>query len=74
MSIYVNKRPGVDEFIKKMSDLYELVVFTASLDKYANPLLDRLDIDHHISHRLFRNNCTLVDNGFIKDLSQFAEI
>jgi TFIIF-interacting CTD phosphatase-like protein len=26
-----------------MGDLFEVVVFVASLDKYANPVLDRLD-------------------------------
>ena len=31
--VFVLKRPGVDEFIAKLSELYELVVFTASLDK-----------------------------------------
>jgi hypothetical protein len=30
-NVYVLKRPGVDEFMKKMSELYEIVVFTASL-------------------------------------------
>ena len=26
-----------------MASIFEVVVFTASLDKYANPVLDRLD-------------------------------
>lgn len=36
--IYIQVRPGVSEFLKRMSKLYELVVFTASLSKYAEPL------------------------------------
>jgi hypothetical protein len=30
---YVTKRPGVDNFLKKMGEIYEIVVFTASLGK-----------------------------------------
>ncbi len=31
--VYVLKRPYVDEFLKKMGQLYECVLFTASLAK-----------------------------------------
>lgn len=32
-NVYVIKRPGVDHFLKKMGEIYEIVVFTASLSK-----------------------------------------
>jgi RNA polymerase II subunit A small phosphatase-like protein len=32
-NVYVIKRPGVDAFLKKMGEIYEIVVFTASLSK-----------------------------------------
>ena len=32
-NFYVLKRPGVDKFLQKMGELYEVVVFTASLAK-----------------------------------------
>ncbi|CEG65572.1 Putative Phosphatase PSR1 [Rhizopus microsporus] len=32
-NVFVLKRPGVDEFMKRMGELYEIVVFTASLSK-----------------------------------------
>ena len=35
---------GVDQFLKRMGALYEIVIYTASLSKYADPLLDKLDI------------------------------
>jgi TFIIF-interacting CTD phosphatase-like protein len=41
--VYVIKRPFVDKFMEEMGELYEVVVFTASLAKYADPLLDLLD-------------------------------
>jgi len=38
-TIYVLVRPFVAEFLKRMSKLYEMVIFTASLSKYAEPLM-----------------------------------
>jgi hypothetical protein len=32
-NVYVIKRPGVDAFLKAMGEVYEVVVFTASLSK-----------------------------------------
>ena len=31
------KRPGVDEFLRRMGEIYEVVVFTASLSKVCPP-------------------------------------
>ena len=39
-NIFVQKRPGVDHFLKTMAEHYELVIFTASLSKYADPLMN----------------------------------
>lgn len=68
-SVYVMKRPGVDEFIRRMANCYELVIYTASLSKYADPLLDLLDKEKVISKRLFRENCVFYDGHYVKDLS-----
>lgn len=67
--VYVLKRPGVDEFLAKMAELYEIVIYTASLSLYADPLLDELDTCHLASYRLFREHCTFNNNTFVKDLS-----
>lgn len=32
-NFYVLKRPGVDRFLEQMGEIYEVVVFTASLSK-----------------------------------------
>ncbi|ESK88452.1 protein phosphatase [Moniliophthora roreri MCA 2997] len=71
-NVYVIKRPGVDNFLKKMGELYEIVVFTASLSKYADPVLDRLDTGHTITHRLFRESCYNHKGNYVKDLSQLG--
>ena len=68
-SVFVLKRPGVDEFMKRVGEHCEIVIYTASLRKYADPLLDKLDVHKVIDKRLFRENCVLIDGRFIKDLS-----
>ncbi|EGG01452.1 uncharacterized protein MELLADRAFT_39109 [Melampsora larici-populina 98AG31] len=71
-NVYVIKRPGVDEFMRKMGEIYEVVVFTASLSKYADPVLDMLDIHHVVKHRLFRESCYNHKGNYVKDLSQLG--
>ena len=38
-NVYVIKRPGVDQFMKRVGELYEVVVFTASVSKVCNTAL-----------------------------------
>ncbi|KAF9363368.1 hypothetical protein BGX34_004316 [Mortierella sp. NVP85] len=68
-NVYVIKRPGVDTFLQKMGELYEVVIFTASLSKYADPVLDMLDVHRVIKHRLFRESCFNHKGNYVKDLS-----
>lgn len=71
-NVYVIKRPGVDEFMRRMGEIYEVVVFTASLSKYADPVLDILDIHQVVRHRLFRESCYNHRGNYVKDLSQLG--
>ncbi|KAI9264998.1 NLI interacting factor [Phascolomyces articulosus] len=71
-NVYVLKRPGVDEFMRKMGEKYEIVVFTASLSKYADPVLDKLDIHKVVKHRLFREACCNHKGNYVKDLSHLG--
>jgi RNA polymerase II subunit A small phosphatase-like protein len=70
--VYVLKRPGVDLFLEKLAEIYELVIYTASLSKYADPLLDWLDPKGLCSYRLFREHCTFYNGIYVKDLSRLA--
>ena len=71
--IHVLKRPYLDEFLNIVTQKYEVIIFTASISDYANPLLDQLDPNKKISFRLFREHCTKSDNGlFIKDLNRLG--
>ena len=65
-------RPGAKEFIKKMNKLYELVIFTASVSKYAIPLINLIDEKGLCIHRLCREHCSFVNTFFTKDLSKLG--
>lgn len=67
--VYVTKRPGVDEFLLEMSKHYEIIIYTASLNKYADPLLDLLDVHKVIRSRLFRESCVYYEGNYVKDMS-----
>ncbi|KAI9024736.1 HAD-like domain-containing protein [Hyaloraphidium curvatum] len=71
-NVYVLKRPYVDPFLKRMAEIYEIVVFTASLAKYADPVLDILDRHKVVNHRLFREACIHHKGNYVKDLSQLG--
>jgi len=70
--VYVLKRPGVDTFLQRLGPMYEIVVFTASLSKYADPVLDLLDTTRVVHHRLFREACTNYKGNFVKDMSRLG--
>ncbi|GAB1519221.1 hypothetical protein RhiTH_002287 [Rhizoctonia solani] len=68
---HVYKRPFVDFFLRKVSSWYTLVIFTASMPEYADPVIDWLDAGRGMfSRRFFRESCTHLPNGgYSKDLS-----
>jgi RNA polymerase II subunit A small phosphatase-like protein len=70
--VYVVKRPGVDKFLTRVGELFEVVVFTASLAKYADPVLDLLDKYRVTRARLFREACVNHKGNFVKDLSRLG--
>ena len=69
-NIYVLVRPEAELFIKTVAKFFELVIFTASISKYASPLLDILDKDKNIKYRLYREQCTFINGIYIKDLKK----
>lgn len=66
----VHKRPHVDFFLNVISNWYDLVVFTASMEIYGSAVADRLDNNRGIlTRRFFRQHCDLVQGSYTKNLS-----
>ncbi|CDQ72805.1 carboxy-terminal domain RNA polymerase II polypeptide A small phosphatase 2 [Oncorhynchus mykiss] len=70
--VYVLKRPHVDQFLQRMGELFECVLFTASLAKYADPVTDLLDQCGVFGTRLFRESCVFHQGCYVKDLSRLG--
>ncbi|MQL92866.1 hypothetical protein Taro_025502 [Colocasia esculenta] len=52
--VTVFERPGLHEFLQQISEFADLVLFTAGLEGYASPLIDRIDVENRFSLRLYR--------------------
>ena len=89
--VFVCKRPGLDNFMRRVSliiseisndivlqvaKMFEVVVFTASLDKYANPVLDLLErsAPKSVHFRLFREHCVFTNGVLVKDLTRLVSL
>ena len=66
-------RPYCFEFLKKMSEIYEIVIFTAATKEYADSILDIIDPEKKlISQRLYRQHTSICGLTFVKDLTKLG--
>jgi len=66
-------RPGTHEFLERMNQLgYEVVVFTAATQDYADWVIDQIDPNKLIHHRLYRQHALPWGPIFVKDLSRLG--
>ncbi|XP_044508777.1 CTD nuclear envelope phosphatase 1 homolog [Mangifera indica] len=68
--VTVFERPGLHEFLKQVSEFADLILFTAGLEGYARPLVDRIDEKNLFSLRLYRSSTISTEyREHVKDLS-----
>ncbi len=66
-------RPYLYEFLRAIKEDYELIIFTAATQDYADPIINAIEKDEKFfEHRLYRIHTTIVDNDFVKDLSKLG--
>ena len=70
--IHVLVRPGVEKFIEIMKDYFEIIIFTASISKYADILMNIIDPNNYCPYRLFREHCSYINNNYVKDLTKLG--
>ncbi|KAH9599448.1 FCP1 homology domain [Trypanosoma melophagium] len=69
-TVYVAFRPHLHEFMQAVAPLFEVVIFTASVSIYCNPLMDAVDPDGILGVlRLYREHCSILNGAYVKDLS-----
>lgn len=57
---YFLVRPYCMEFLSELSKYYEIVVFTAGVQEYADWVIDQIDTAGHIKHRLYREHTVIT--------------
>ena len=66
-------RPFISEFLFNLKNYYELIVFTAATQDYANPIIDAIEQKGtKFDYRLFRIHTIIKGNDFVKDLSRLG--
>ncbi|XP_062201011.1 mitochondrial import inner membrane translocase subunit TIM50-like isoform X2 [Phragmites australis] len=64
------KRPGLDDFLKHMAKIYEVVVYSDQPPMYVDPVIYRLDSKGYIRYRLSRTATKYQDGKLFRDLSK----
>lgn len=59
-------RPYAEEFLKKMATYFEITIFTAATKEYADEIINEIDKEGNVKHRLYRNHLTFVGSEPLK--------
>ena len=69
---YVQVRPYAEYFISEMGKYFEIVIFTSAEEEYANIVLEEIDKNKVISHKLYRRHVEFNDGFCLKDLNKIG--
>ncbi|KAK8895939.1 hypothetical protein M9Y10_013825 [Tritrichomonas musculus] len=71
VDIYVQKRPGFNNFIRAIAYEFDVFIFTASMSEYAVPVIQTIIPGFPLSRILTRNHCRPYNGSLVKDISIF---
>lgn len=68
--VNVNVRPGLQDFLEKVTSKYETHVYTAATENYASSVLDTIDPENRLQGRWYRQHCQWdpIHGVFVKAL------
>ena len=69
-NVYVYQRPHLEEFLSKMGEHFNLVLFTATEQYIADLIIDHVDAWKVIQHRYAKNYCDNFDGVASKNLKK----
>ena len=69
--VIIIPRPGLTQFLKEISKLYEIIIFTTFDKNYADQIINSIDKkNRYFEKRLYKEHTIFINNIYIKDLSQ----
>ena len=72
-SVFIQKRPGVDEFLQVVLENFDVFIFTASISEYSSSIVSKLIPGFPVEKILTREHCKYLNGNFIKELSLFGK-
>ncbi|RPA81816.1 hypothetical protein BJ508DRAFT_106331 [Ascobolus immersus RN42] len=68
---YVHKRPYCHWFLTEVAEYFSLVLFTASVQQYADPVINCIEEEKPIFERkLYRQDCINEGGAYVKDIGK----
>ncbi|KAG5511951.1 hypothetical protein JKF63_07776 [Porcisia hertigi] len=72
--LHVWERPYARLFLYTAAKLFNLVLFTSASKPYADTILQRIDPDHLLKYRYYRQDCRLVPRGLLRKMCAAASM
>lgn len=69
---YFNLRPYASYMLERLSSYYEIVIFTAGTQDYADTIINKIPGSEHIKFRLYRKHTIFEDDVYIKGTLHFC--
>jgi CTD small phosphatase-like protein 2 len=66
-------RPFLIEFLEEISNYYELILFTASTEYFAKPIINAIEESKkYFDYVFYRECCIIIGSDFVKDLTRIG--
>ncbi len=66
--MFIEPRPFAKQFLKAVSEIFTVYIYTAGKKTYADTVLNIIDAEKTIQKRFYRDSCRKVDGKLVKDL------